>query len=216
MPSEFPFALLVDAKILASFGSWEESVYTDFLAYQEGRISEGELRAKYVQTVAILALDMSGLTRSAMEGGDLNSLLHVFDVQKVCGPVFMEYQAINIHTYADDFISVFKAPEQALDAAFEVHRRIRVYNEIHLTPETGISCCIGIGYGPVYRIGQNKASGDEMNRTSKLGEDTARAYETLLTESCYRELKDRSDVTFELQRLESLSFPFYKAVPKLP
>ena len=162
--------------------------------------------------MAILALDMSGLTESAMEGGDLASMLKIFDIQKVCAPVFMEHRAIDIHTYADDFISTFETAGQALDSAFEIHHRIHAFNERALATGKGISCCIGLGYGAVYRIGQNKASGDEMNRTSKLGEDTARGYETLLTEACYRQVEHRQDAVFEKRHHESLPFPFYTAV----
>lgn len=212
MPSDFPFELLTDPKILSGFGSWEEEVYRDFLAFQQGTLSEDDLTAKYVKTVAILALDMSGLTESAMEGGDLASMLKIFDIQKVCSPVFMENRAIDIHTYADDFISTFETAGQALDSAFEIHHRIQAFNESTLATGKGISCCIGLGYGPVYRIGQNKASGDEMNRTSKLGEDTARGFETLLTEQCYLQVKHRQDAVFEERSHESLSFPFYTAV----
>lgn len=139
-------------------------------------------------------------------------MLKIFDIQKICGPVFMENRAIDVHTYADDFISTFETAGKALDSAFEIHHRIRQFNQSGLAPEKGISCCIGIGYGPVYRIGQNKASGDEMNRTSKLGEDTARGFETLLTEQCYQQVSHRQDAVFEQRHHESLSFPFYTAV----
>jgi len=213
MPPDFPYDLLTDPKILSGFGSWEEEVYRDFMAFQQGGLSETDLKAKYVKTVAILALDMSGLTEAAIEGGDLASMLKVFDIQKVCGPVFLEHDAIDIHTYADDFISTFDTAGQALDSAFEIHHRIRKFNESDLAHGKHTSCCIGIGYGPVFRIGQNKASGDEMNRTSKLGEDTARGYETLLTENCYRQVSHRKDAVFEAREDENLSFPFYTAVP---
>ncbi len=52
------------------------------------------------------------------------------------------------------------------------------------------NAAIGIGHGKVFTIGPNLAQGDEMNRASKLGEDIARAKETLLTERAYDALKD--------------------------
>ncbi len=76
-----------------------------------------------------------------------------------------------------------------------------------------VSCCIGLGYGPVFRVGQNRATGDEMNRTSKLGEDTARGYETLLTEQFHAQVRQRGDAAFQRTEHESLDFSFYTAVP---
>ena len=51
MPADFPFDLLTDPKILSGFGSWEEEVYQDFLAFQQGALSEDDLKQKYVSTV---------------------------------------------------------------------------------------------------------------------------------------------------------------------
>ena len=50
-----------------------------------------------------------------------------------------------------------------------------------------------------------------MNRASKLGEDIARAKETLLTERAYDALKSRTDIHLERQTSDDQLFPFYKA-----
>jgi len=52
-----------------------------------------------------------------------------------------------------------------------------------------------------------------MNRASKLGEDIARANETLLTELAFDALKERSDIQFDLQTSDDQLFPFYRAIP---
>jgi len=77
--------------------------------------------------------------------------------------------------------------------------------------EDPAECCIGIGFGPIYAIGPNHAMGDEMNRASKLGEDTARGGETLVTEAAYATLEQRPRVRFEPQADDDLLFPFYRA-----
>ncbi len=51
--------------------------------------------------------------------------------------------------------------------------------------------------------------GDEMNRASKLGEDTARAYEILITQNAFDALKHRKDCTFTLVNSDDLPFPYY-------
>ena len=70
-------------------------------------------------------------------------------------------------------------------------------------------CCIG--FGPICVIGPNHAMGDEMNRASKLGEDTARGGETLVTEGVYATLEQHTGLRFEPQADDDLLFPFYRA-----
>jgi len=42
--------------------------------------------------------------------------------------------------------------------------------------------CVGIGFGDVLRIGDSDVWGREVNAASKLGEDTAKSVEILVTE----------------------------------
>jgi class 3 adenylate cyclase len=57
--------------------------------------------------------------------------------------------------------------------------------------------CVGLGYGHVLKIGDADVYGAEVNASSKLGEDTAKAWEILVTESVKAELKDIQDFSFE-------------------
>lgn len=98
-------------------------------------------------------------------------------------------------------------------AASELHRRVAQFSESDLSLEHPTQCCVGIGFGEVFAIGPNLAQGDEMNRASKLGEDIARANETLLTERTFDELSERKDIRFDLQSSDDQLFPFYRAMP---
>ena len=68
----------------------------------------------------------------------------------------------------------------------------------------------------VFAIGPNLARRGEMNRESKLGEDIARANETLLTESALQATSHRDDVRFEIQDLDDQLFPFYRVIEPWP
>ena len=164
--------------------------------------------------MAILCLDMTGFTQAAIRQGELQSLLRIRDVQTVCCPIFREHRARLVRAFADDLTALFDDPHDALDSALEVHRRIAEFNRSEQASANPAECCIGIGYGDVYAIGPNLAMGDEMNRASKLGEDTARAQETLLTERAFQALQDRQDCEFQLRRSDELPFPFYAALPR--
>ena len=89
------------------------------------------------------------------------------------------------------------------------------YNRSRLSSGQPADCCIGVGYGSVYAIGPNHAMGNEMNQTSKLGEDTARGGEILATEGVYTALRGRSDAQFEPQSNDDLIFPYYRVVSQV-
>jgi class 3 adenylate cyclase len=63
--------------------------------------------------------------------------------------------------------------------------------------EEQILLCVGIGYGRVLRIGDVDVFGHEVNSASKLGEDTAKAYEILVTPAVREEFKESSDFRFD-------------------
>jgi len=212
MIQEFPHDILEDVDELAGFLGWDRDVYRDFLAIQRGQLSEGAFRDKYSWRRAILSLDMTDFTSSAMRGGELDSLLRIFDAQKVCVPVLKKFDAELIRCFADDIVALFDDPMAALDASFEIHHRIRLFNNSPLSRKSATECCIGIGYGDVLAIGPNLSQGTEMVQASKLGEDIARANEVLLTESAFRATDGREDVEFERQAQDDQLFPFYRAI----
>lgn len=213
MAGPYPFELMEDPVELMKLGEWNEEIYKDFNKIRDGKLTEEEFRTKYVANQAILCLDMTGFTEAAIKYGELFSLMRIYDVQKVCGPIFKKFNANLTRAFADDLTGIFDSAGNALDASLEIHKRIRIFNESDLASAHPAECCIGIGYGNVFAIGPNLAMGDEMNRASKLGEDTARAYEILITENTYAEVKNRQDCIFSEQNKDDLPFPFYSVVP---
>jgi adenylate cyclase len=207
----YPYPLQDDIERLAECEGWSEEVYRDFFKLRQGEMSEADFGTKYQYERAIVSMDMTGFTSTAMNRGELLSLLRIVDAQRVVVPVLNDFGAELIRCFADDIVALFHDPSVALEAAFEIHRRIQIFNGSSLATEYPTQCCIGIGYGLVYAIGPNLAQGDEMNRSSKLGEDIARANETLITESAYAAIADRNSASFELQDQDDLLFPFYRA-----
>lgn len=210
----YPHDLLGDPGVLASFEGWSEDVYRDFLRVQRGEMSEAEFSDKYHYERAILSMDMTGFTAAAMHHGELESMLRILDAQRVCLPVLREFGAEIIRCFADDIVAIFVDTESAVDAALETHRRIRLFNQSGLASEHPTECCAGIGFGRVFAIGPNLAQGDEMNRASKLGEDIARANETLLTERAFEAVRHRDDLIFERQGQDDQFFPFYRTISR--
>jgi len=123
--------------------------------------------------------------------------------------VLYEQGATLVCAFADDLVGLFDDPVRAVDAAFEIHRRIAVFNDAGFASDSPPLACIG--YRDVYRIGPNLATGDEMNRAAKPGEDIARGNETLVTANGYFALRHRSDVRFEQLAADDQLLPYYRA-----
>ena len=203
--------LLDDPKTLSDYAGWSEDVYRDFFKLRRGEMDETAFRDKYDRERAVLSIDMTGYTSSAMHQGEIQSFLRIMDAQRVVAPVLQEFGAELIRCFADDVVALFHEPGPALDAAFEIHRRVRLFNKSPSSSVDPTSCCAGLGFGRLFAIGPNLAQGDEMNQASKLGEDIARANETLVTERAYAALMGREDVRFELQNQDDQLFTFYRA-----
>lgn len=90
----------------------------------------------------------------------------------------------------------FDRADDALTAAIAMQDACRAHN-VGLPAEEHVLLCIGLGYGRVLRIADVDLYGVEVNATSKLGEDTARAHEILATDAFRRALPARDDVAIE-------------------
>ena len=211
---KYPFELENDPGKLADFSFWTGDEYRDLLACRNGSMTEEDFKAKYHKKAAILCLDMTGFTKSTLKHSALYSFFRIIDVHRVCYPIFKKSNADIVHSFADNFTIIFANPSDALDAAFEIHKRVRMFNESEEEIEDNAECCIGIGYGDVYSIGHDKAMGDEMNRASVLGEDTAKGSQTMVTEKVYEAVKERTDCIFSLQKNDEVPFPYYLAQKK--
>ncbi|WNV90968.1 adenylate/guanylate cyclase domain-containing protein [Umezawaea sp. Da 62-37] len=210
---EPPVALLSDPEQLARLQLWTEQIYRDLLAVQRGELDEEEFGLRYKHRKAILVLDISGFTEAGTRMGEMGSLLRILDIHRVCAPVLEERGATLVHAFADDVVALFDAPEDALAAAFDLHEKVGRYNAWSGHPFAP-SCCIGIGYGDVFAISPNLAMGNEMNYACKLGEDTATAGETLLTENMRKAVEGRADVLFEPRSNCGLPFSHVNATPR--
>ena len=64
-------------------------------------------------------------------------------------------------------------------------------------PEEKVLLCVGIGFGRILRIGDADVYGQEVNAASKLGEDTAKADEILVTASVREAVGQPAGLKFE-------------------
>jgi class 3 adenylate cyclase len=206
---DLPYPFLQDPEEMARFEGWSKEQLVDLLAVRAGSLSSRDFDAKYRAERAILVLDLTGFTETAIQGGALESFLRVLDAHGICLPVMREFGARFVRTFADVVVALFDDPYAALGAALETHRRTDHFARSGRS-EDPARCCIGIGFGSVYALGPNHSMGDEMNRASKLGEDLARGGETLLTENAQRALASRSEHRLERVEADDVLFPYYR------
>lgn len=130
---------------------------------------------------ALLVLDMVGVARLAQRRGIAAFLMAVHQVRRLVAPVVSDLGGTLLEAKADDIVSLFDDVPDAIGAANEILRLLKV------TPELpGVS--IGVGYGSLLRFDDDRIAGLQLNLASKLGEDLARPGEILLTPEAHARL----------------------------
>lgn len=129
---------------------------------------------------AVMFTDLSGFSRQVETFGILHFLQIIYEHKQLLDPILARHDGILIKTEADSLLVIFRRTASALRCAVEMQRALDDANR-HRPPETQVLLCVGIGYGEILRIGDHDVYGQQVNAASKLGEDTAKATEVLLT-----------------------------------
>jgi adenylate cyclase len=129
---------------------------------------------------SIMFTDLSGFSRAVAAFGIIHFLQVIFEKKRLLLPIVAAHDGILIKVEADSFLIIFKRPERALECAIQMQHACQKLNHRRL-PEEKVLLCVGIGFGRILRIGDSDVFGQEVNAASKLGEDTAKADEILVT-----------------------------------
>jgi class 3 adenylate cyclase len=146
---------------------------------------------------AIMFTDLSGFSRQVAAFGIIHFLQVIFEHKRLLLPIVQAHDGILIKIEADSFLIIFKRPESALRCAIAMQRACEVHN-LGRAAEEQILLCVGIGHGRILRVGDVDVYGHEVNAASKLGEDTAKEREILVTQGARAALEGVGglDVTF--------------------
>jgi class 3 adenylate cyclase len=131
---------------------------------------------------AIMFTDLSGFSRQVAAFGIIHFLQVIFEKKRLLLPIVAAHDGILITVEADSFLIIFTRPESALACAIEMQHACQKLNHRRV-PEEKVLLCVGIGFGRILRIGDADVYGQEVNAASKLGEDTAKSDEILVTSS---------------------------------
>lgn len=148
------------------------------------------------ETWAVMFTDLSGFSRRVAEFGVIHFLQVIFESQRVLVPCIEDHDGILLKLEGDSMLIMFRSVRKALECALAMQRTLVAYNRDRDEAEQ-VLLCLGIGHGPVLRIGDDDVFGAEVNAASKLGEDVAGPWEILVTENVRRALADFAEVDFE-------------------
>lgn len=145
---------------------------------------------------AVMFTDLSGFSRGAAEFGIIHFLQVIFESQKIFVPCIEQFDGILLKLEGDSMLVIFRKASKALECGIAMQVTAWAYNSDKEDTEK-ILLCVGLGFGKILRIGDTDVFGAEVNASSKLGEDTAKAWEILVTDSFRDAIGEREGVSFE-------------------
>ncbi len=134
------------------------------------------------ETWAVMFTDLAGFSRQVSSFGIIHFLQIIQESQRLLIPCIEQFDGILLKTEGDSMLVIFRNVAKAMRCARQMQRVCAHYSESREEAEQ-IALCIGLGYGRVLRIGDQDVFGAEVNLAAKLGEDTARAHEILVTDA---------------------------------
>jgi class 3 adenylate cyclase len=129
---------------------------------------------------AVLYTDLSGFSRNVAEFGIIHFLQTIYESHRLLVPVIQHGNGILLKTEGDSLMVIYRSVDDAVRSAIAMQQCCQCHSK-DLAPEDKVLLCIGIGYGDMLRIGDQDVFGEEVNSACKLGEDTAKAHEILIT-----------------------------------
>jgi class 3 adenylate cyclase len=142
---------------------------------------ETQLWKDFGAVKAVLILDLSGFSLLTQKYGIVHYLSMVRRMQLTSKPIIEKAGGEVVKFEADNCFAMFDTPLAAVETAIALNKAFDEIN-VYTTDEFDIRVAIGIDYGDVLLIGGPDYFGDTVNTASKLGEDTARPGEILITQ----------------------------------
>lgn len=157
---------------------------------------DAQIWQRYGAERAIMYTDLSGFSRRSAEFGIIHFLEVIYESLRLFRPVIEAGGGRLVKTEADSLLVRFHTASSALDASFAMQDACAAFNRDR-PPEEQVLLCVGLGYGPVLCIGDVDMYGEQVNAASKLGEDTARAGEILVSDAFRVAVGPRDGLAYE-------------------
>ncbi len=176
---------------------------------------DAEIWETFGAEAAVMFTDLSGFSRRVAEFGILHFLQVIHTQKRLLLPLVASHGGCCLKAEADSFLIRFPDAPSALRCAFALQSACDAHNHDQ-PPEDQVLLCVGLGWGRVLQIGDTDLWGQEVNAASKLGEDTAKAHEVLVTDAFKRATEGRGAWTFTPIEAVSGSEVNWQVVPSVP
>jgi class 3 adenylate cyclase len=142
-------------------------------------VMDREIEARCVRELTVLMCDSSGFTRRTHDYGVLHFLSVMTRVFDLFEPIIARRRGTVINRGADNLLAVFEDPAKGVEAAVDMQKVMRRFNE-DKTDRDQFQLCMGLHHGNVLCVSDG-IFGDKVNVAAKIGEDLASAEEILVT-----------------------------------
>jgi len=186
-----------------------DALLSEIIEHPERRVEiSEEIERDFTQRRALLVLDMSGFSRTTQVHGVVSFLLMIHQMRLLAVPTIEACGGTLVKAEADNLYCLFDRVDQAVSAAREIMRQLNTVNVL-LPATRRLYASIGIGYGDILVLGGHDLFGDEVNLTSKLGEDVAQGGMILLTEAARAEMPAEFKTTEERASISGLVLVYH-------
>lgn len=144
----------------------------------------------------VMFTDLSGFSRGVAKFGIIHFLQTIHESERLLIPIIETHDGILLKVEGDSFLVIFRNAKKAIQCSMRMQETLKKYN-VDKIDEEKVLLCVGLGYGKVLKIGDRDVYGAEVNAASKLGEDTANAWEILVTGAVKQRAADIPDISFE-------------------
>jgi adenylate cyclase len=143
----------------------------------------------------VMFTDLSGFSRNVAKFGIIHFLQTIQESERLLIPIIELHDGILLKVEGDSFLVIFRNVVKAVQCSIEMQRILKGYNA-NRADEEKVLLCVGLGFGRILKIGDADVFGAEVNAASKLGEDTAKAWEILVTDGVKSRCDGMSGISF--------------------
>lgn len=161
----------------------------------EKRLIDERIWDLFGEEWCVMFTDLSGFSRNVAKFGIIHFLQTIYESERLLIPIIERHDGILLKVEGDSFLVIFRNVQKGMQGAIAMQRALATYNA-DKPDEEKVLLCVGLGFGKLLRIGDADVFGSEVNAASKLGEDTAKAWEILVTDGVRERCAEIPDVSF--------------------
>lgn len=168
---------------------------------EEKKAHEAMLWATFGLEACVLALDMSGFSRTVHAEGIVSYLARIRRMQQISSPLVLQHEGEVVKYTADNLMAVFSDCARALKAAVAIR-------EACLALPEPLEVSIGLDHGRFLYVPHTDCFGDPVNVAFKLAEDIAGNGEILASATVFKAADIRPDADWRDSHISGLDISY--------